>query len=90
MPSQKSASFGLGFVHARVYVGRVNVTPSPDPNAGYSNGRAGQPGAVAPCEIELTDDGSWFLGFGLFTIGWFAFWALETRNYIIADTVGCW
>jgi hypothetical protein len=74
------------------YVGRVQVGPVNDPNAGYNtdDDGSGQATAIAPCAAELTSDGTWFLVFGLFVIGWFAFWALETRNYIVADTVGCW
>eukprot|EP00041_Stephanoeca_diplocostata_P012914 m.218146 g.218146 ORF g.218146 m.218146 type:complete len:675 (-) comp19141_c0_seq21:262-2286(-) len=31
-----------------------------------------------------------YLCLSLFSIGWYSFWALETRNYITADVIGHW
>ena len=28
--------------------------------------------------------------FGSIALGWFMFWSLETRTYIIGDSIGAW
>ena len=31
-----------------------------------------------------------FMVFGSIALGWFMFWSLETRTYIIGDSIGAW
>eukprot|EP00041_Stephanoeca_diplocostata_P007793 m.112691 g.112691 ORF g.112691 m.112691 type:complete len:665 (-) comp17034_c0_seq1:299-2293(-) len=42
------------------------------------------------CELQLGSQWHAYLGYSCFALGWFAFWALETRNYITADVIGHW
>jgi len=42
------------------------------------------------CSPQIRDGWYQFVLYGLFTVAWFGFWALETRDYIVGDTIGAW
>lgn len=45
---------------------------------------------VYACTPQLQDDWHNFFTYGMFIVTWFGFWALETRDYIVGDTIGAW
>ena len=42
------------------------------------------------CYPDLQSHVGMYVSFAMFAMGWFSFWALETRNFIVADTIGAW
>ena len=62
----------------------ANVTPDPDY---YGQGRDGLDHACSP---QIRDSWYQFTLYGTFVVSWFGFWALETRDYIVGDTIGAW
>lgn len=42
------------------------------------------------CTPEIREGWYHFGCYGMFMVVWFGFWALETRDYIVGDTIGAW
>ena len=61
----------------------MDIKPQPNANAMIEAGEFG-------CYPDVQSHVSTYISFATFTMGWFSFWALETRNYIVADTIGAW
>ena len=63
----------------------ANVTPDPD-----YYGPGGSQAGRHPCSPQIRDSWYQFTLYGIFVVTWFGFWALETRDYIVGDTIGAW
>ena len=61
-----------------------NVIPDPNYSTQYV------PDSQHACTPQIRDSWYQFCVYGFFVITWFGFWALETRDYIVGDTIGAW